>query len=122
MTRYSYRTPGTRLWWSNVAEWCDCAILLNRRRLSGKRHRDLETHGMCMPLAMIKIEDDSEAIDRALWLLTKGPTGLQRPQRGKRGDHPTTAIIVALKNRQAILIREIDDIPQGENWRAVHDP
>lgn len=48
-----YRTPGTRLWWSNVREWCDCGYVLNRRRLSHKRNRDLETHGMCMPLDLI---------------------------------------------------------------------
>lgn len=122
MTRLLYQAPGTRLWRSNVEEWCDRACQLNRRRLSRKRHRDLETHGMCMPLRMIEIEDDIEAIDRAPWLFTEGPTGLQRPQRGTRGDHPTTPIIMALKYRKALLKREADEIPQGANGRADHDP
>ncbi|OBY26782.1 hypothetical protein A9D60_17480 [Leisingera sp. JC1] len=77
---------------------------------------------MCMPLEMIKIEQDLEAIEIALWLYRKGPTGLQRPQRGKRGDHPSTPIIMALQNRAMMLRRSADEIPQGANWRAVHDP
>ncbi len=121
MTRFIYRTPGTALWWGDVAEWCRCAWQLDRRRLSRKRHRDLETHGMCLPLAMIEIENNLEAVEDALWLYKRGPTGLQRPQRGKRGEHPTTPIIMALQNRAAILRRAVDDIPQGANWRAVHD-
>ncbi|ATF04065.1 hypothetical protein PhaeoP75_04466 (plasmid) [Phaeobacter gallaeciensis] len=122
MTRYSYRTPGTALWWSNVAEWCACAHRLDQRRSSGKRNCDLETHGGCMPLAMIAIEDDLEAIEAAIWLLTRGPAYLIRPQRGSRADHPTTPIIVALNNRAAILKREADNMPRGANWTAVHGP
>lgn len=60
------RTPGTRLWWSNVREWCDCGYALNRRRLSRKRNRDLETRGMCMPLDLIYRETDLEAVDLVL--------------------------------------------------------
>ncbi|QDI74478.1 hypothetical protein [Leisingera sp.] len=70
---------------------------------------------------MIEIENNLEAVEDALWLYKRGPTGLQRPQRGKRGEHPTTPIIMALQNRAAILRRAVDDIPQGANWRAVHD-
>lgn len=77
---------------------------------------------MCLPLAMIEIENNLEAVENALWLFKRGPTGLQRPQRGKRGNHPSTPIIMALQNRAAILRRAADVIAQGENWRAVHDP
>ncbi len=114
MTQYIYTTPGTRVRWSNVAEWCAAAWTLDRRRWSRKARRDLETHAVCMPLAMIKIENDLEAIEEAVKLLKYGPTGLQRPQRGHRGDHPTTAIIVALNNRAAVLKRAADNIPQCE--------
>lgn len=117
--KITYRTPGTRVQWSNVAEWCAAAWTLDRRRWSRKARRDLETHAMCMPLAMIKIEVDLEAIEEAVKLLKYGPTGLQRPQRGHRGDHPTTAIIVALNNRAAVLRRQTDDIPTGGNWNAI---
>lgn len=119
MQRQTYRTPGTRLWWSNVAEWCACAHQFHRRRLSRKRHRDLETHGMCMPLATVAIEDDTEAIAAAIWLPNRGPTGLPRPKRGKRGDHPTTPLIMALMNRAAVLRRAAEKLPRGDNWTAV---
>ncbi len=51
-----------------------------------------------------------------------GPSGLRRPRRGTRGDHATSAIIVALKNREAILKRQLGDIPPGANWCAVRNP
>lgn len=75
-----------------------------------------------MPLAMIAIEDDLEAIEAAIWLLTRGPAYLIRPQRGSRANHPTTPIIVALNNRARILKREVDNMPRGANWTAVHGP
>lgn len=62
---------------------------------------------------MIRIEDYLEAIDEAVRLLKHGPTGLQQPQRGHRGDHPSTAIIVALSNRAAVLRRKADVKPHG---------
>ena len=49
------------------------------------------------------------------------PTGMECPQRGKRGDRATSAVIVALKNRDAILNRPLGDIPQDANWRVVRD-
>lgn len=54
---------------------------------------------------MIEIDDDLEAIERALWLYRKGQAGLKRPHCGKRGDHSSTAIIVAMNNRAAALRR-----------------
>lgn len=120
MPRYSYRTPGTRLWWSNVAEWCDCAHQLNRRNLSAKRRVDLETHGGCVPLEMIAIEEDLSAIEAAVFLLKYGPIGLRRPQRGERINHATTPVLMALNNRAAILRRKSDHMPPGANWLAVH--
>ncbi len=117
-----YRTPGTRLWWSNVREWCECGYVLNRRRLSHKRNRDLETHAMCMPLDMIYRETNLEAVNLAIWFYRHGPIGVRRPQRGARGDHPSTPIFVALMNRRANLVRDQDDIPEGGNWRAAHAP
>lgn len=118
--RLQYRTPGTRLWWSNVREWCDCGYVLNRRRLSRKRNRDLETHAMCLPLKLIYGEPDLEAIDLAIWFYRQGPIGIRRPQRGARAYHPSTPIFVALNNRRAVLVRDLDAVPEGDNWRAVH--
>jgi len=83
-TRYEYRTPSTRLWWSNVHEWCDFGYMLNRRRFSRKRNRDLETHAMCMPTEMIYREVDLAAIDLALRFYRHGPISISRPQRGAR--------------------------------------
>ena len=117
-----YRTPGTRLWWSNVREWCDCGYVLNRRRLSHKRNRDLETHGTCMPLDLIYRETDLEAVDLAIWFYRHGPIGVRRPQRGHRGDHPSTPIFQALMNRRAILVRDQDGISERDNWQAAHAP
>lgn len=119
MIRINYRTPGTRLWWSNVQEWCTCAWTLERRRLSAKRNRDIETHAICVPLEMIKIESDLDAIEQAVELYKHGPKGIRRPQRGHRGEHGSTPIIVALQNRAAVLRREADALPKGENWSAV---
>ena len=51
-----------------------------------------------------------------------GPTGLKRLQSGKRGDPATLAVIVALKNREAILNRPLGDIREEANWREVRDP
>ena len=117
-----YRTPGTRLWWSNVREWCDCGHVLNRRRLSHKRNRDLETRSMRMPLDLIYRETDLEAVDLAIWFYRHGPIGIRLPQRGHRGDHPSTPIFPALMNRRAVLVRDQDSIPEGGNWRAAHAP
>ena len=121
MTRITeYRTPGTRLWWSNVREWCDSGYALNRRRLSHKRNRDLETHGMCMPLDLIYRETDLEAVDLAIWFYRHGPIGIRRPQRGHRGDHPSTPIFQGLMNRRVTLLSEQDDVPEGDKWRAAY--
>ena len=122
MTRYQYRTPGTRLWWGDVGEWCALAFVLDRRRLSRKRNRDLETHAMCMPLEMIYAETELEALDLAIWFYRHGPIGIRRPQRGARKDHPSTPILMALNNRRASLLRKRDHIPEGGNWIAAHPP
>lgn len=119
MKRIIYRTPGTRVEWSNVREWCFAAFNLDRRRSSEKRNRDLTTHSGCMPLSMIYAETDLEAIETAVYLLKYGPSYLCRPTRGNRAAHPSTPIIVALSNRAAVLRRQADDIPTGGNWKAM---
>ncbi len=119
MTRISYRTPGTRVWWSSVEEWCTAGIKLSQRRLSHKRNRDLATHSGCMPLTMIYAETDLKVIERALHLLKFGAPPLCRPERGYRADHPSTPVIVALKNRIAVLKKEEDVIPAGDNWHKA---
>ena len=119
MTRTIYRTPGTLVTWGNVREWCMAAFKLDRRRSSEKRNRDLKTHAGIMPLSMIYAETDLEAIECAIYLLKQGPSYLCRPERGYRADHPSTPIIVALSNRAAVLRREADVMPTGDNWNAV---
>ncbi|WP_339106922.1 hypothetical protein [Roseovarius rhodophyticola] len=74
-----------------------------------------------MPLDLIYRETELEAVDLALWFYRHGPIGIRRPQRGHRGDHPSTPIFQALMNRRAALARSQDDIPEGDNWRAAHD-
>jgi len=120
MTNPVYRTPGTTVTWSSVTEWCLAAMKLDRRRLSQKRNRDLTTHSGCMPLSMIYAETDLEAIETAVFLLKSGPKYLCRPTRGNRAEHPSTPIIVALNNRAAVLRREADVIPEGDNWKAAN--
>lgn len=115
-----YRTPRTRLTWSTVSEWCDCARQLDRRRLSSKRSRDLETHACILPRSVIAAETSLEAIEDAIWLLRHGPIGMRRPQRGYRADHGTTPVLMDLQNRRAVLKRTLDVIATGDNWRAVH--
>lgn len=61
-----YRTPGTRLWWSDVGEWIAAARKIDRRRLSQQRYRALQNHGGSMPRALIDLETDIDAIDDAL--------------------------------------------------------
>ena len=87
-----------------------------------KCNRDLDTHGMCMPLDLIYRETDLEAVDIAIWFYRYGPIGIRRPQRGHRGDHPSTSIFQALMNRRAVLVRDQDSIQEGDNWRAAHAP
>ena len=75
--RVEYRTPGTKLWWGNVAEWCSCGYVLNRRRLSRKRNRDLETHAerifqaavvtRTMPIGNLTGMQDGERDQLAAW-------------------------------------------------------
>jgi len=119
MTDSIYQTPGTRVRWGNVREWCLAAFQLDRRRSSEKRNRDLTTHSGCMPLSMIYAETDIEAIETALYLLKYGPSYLCRPTRGNRAAHPSTPVIVALNNRATVLKREADVIPHGDNWIAM---
>ncbi len=77
---------------------------------------------MCMPLDLIYTETDLEAVNLAIWFYRHGPIGIRRPQRGARGNHPSTAIFVALMNRRVVLLRAQDNIPKGGNWRAAHAP
>lgn len=64
---------------------------------------DPATHSGCMPLPMIYAETDLKVIERALHLLKFGPPPLCRPERGYRADRPSTPVIVAHKNRMAVL-------------------
>jgi hypothetical protein len=120
MTRWEYRTPGTALWWSDVASWCAAARRLAARRCSARRSAALEAHAAALPLSMIAAETDAAAIADALDLLKHGPPCLARPPRGARAGAPQTPRIVALANRAARLARDADALPTGGNWIAVH--
>ena len=119
MPVYRYTTPGTRLTWSNVSEWIEAAHRINRRNASRHRNRALANHGAAMPRELIDRERDIDAIEAALSLLKYGHPSLSRPQRGSRGNHPTTPIIVDLMNRLAVLKRDAE-MPAGNNWVAMH--
>lgn len=118
--RHEYRTPGTNLWWGSVAAWCRAAHQIDARRASRHRNAALVAHAAALPRALIDIEENAPAIDHGLELLKYGPPSLRRPSRGDRADHPTTAIIMWLANRRAVLARLADDIPEGDNYRAIH--
>ena len=121
MTRYEYKTPGTRLWWGSVRAWCQAAHQLDRRRSSGQRDAALAAHAAALPRDLIEIEDDLTAVEAALELLEDGPNCLRRPLRGHRAGAPQTVRIMWLKNRAAALRRAADSIPPGPNWLAMQD-
>ncbi|MEM8976049.1 MAG: hypothetical protein AAGD43_28620 [Pseudomonadota bacterium] len=64
-------------------------------------------------------ETDLKVIEQALYLLKFGPSPVCRPEHGYRADHPSTPVIVALKNWMAVLKKEEDMIPAGGNWMAM---
>ena len=126
MTSPRYTTPGTRVSWGTVSEWIEAAHKINARRLSRHRNRALENHAGALPREVINLETDIEKIQRALHLFKYGPTGLARPTRGHRANHPSTPVIVDLSNRLAVLERS-NGMRPGANWPAVfggddHDP
>jgi len=104
-TGFEHHTPGARLWWGTVAAWIEAAHRLDRRRSSSARNRALRAHVAALPLDLIAVEDDAEALRAALWLLKYGPTDLRRPQRSARAGAPHTARIMAINNRLAHLAR-----------------
>lgn len=118
MTLYKYTTPGTRLAWSDVAEWVSAAHRIDRRRLSAARNRALATHGAALPRDLINRETHVRSLEAALHLLKCGPPGLARPPKGARAGHPTTPIIMDLMNRLAVLNRQ-DEMGAGNNWTAM---
>jgi hypothetical protein len=86
---------------------------------NAKPYRALQNHGGSMPRALIDLETDIYAIDDALDLLKYGPPCLSLPQRGHRAKAAQTRIIMDLMNRRAALVRQIDDLPEGDNWIAA---
>ncbi len=118
MTIYRYTTPGTRITWSNVAEWVEAAHRIDRRRLSAARNRALAAHGAVLPRELIERETHVPTLEAAIHLLKYGPPGLARPPRGARADHPTTPVIMDLMNRRAVLDRQ-HEIAPGQNWTAI---
>ncbi|MBL4556867.1 MAG: hypothetical protein JKP98_05865 [Rhodobacteraceae bacterium] len=84
MTRWEYRTPGTALWWSDVAGWCAAARRLLGPALFGRRSAALEAHAAALPLSMIAAETDAAAIADALDLLKHGRPALRAAARSAR--------------------------------------
>ena len=122
MYRCSYKTPGTRLQWSTLHEWIAAAHRIDRRRCGEARNRALAAHAACLPKSVIEQEQTIETIDAAVDLLKYGRPGFARPPQGCRANHPTTPIIMDLMNRRAVLLRQLDDMPAGDNWTAMHGP
>ena len=118
MTRHRYTTPGTRLTWSDVAEWVSAAHRIDRRGLSAARNRALAAHGAALPRALINRETHGPSLEAGIHLLKHGPPRLARPPKGARAGHPTTPIIMDLMNRLAVLKRR-REMPPGDNWTAV---
>ena len=121
-----YRTPGTRLTWASLSDWCAVAGLLSERRdLDGRNQRASAAHVEVLPLAFVTGCDDVDALETLLWWLIESPPrkDFVRPLRGYRADAPHTPLIMAAKNRLAQLARAADaaTMPVGHNRRAVID-
>ncbi len=121
-----YRTPGTRLTWANLSDWCAVAgVLSERRDVDGDNQMARAAHVEALPLALVAGCDDVDALATLLWWLIESPPSkhIVRPLRGHRADAPHTPLIMAAKNRLAQLARAADTatMPIGHNRRAVID-
>ena len=116
------RTPAPRLFWCDLAGWCQAAWILDRRNASAARHEAIAAHLAALPLDLVRRCDDADALHAALYLWRHGPNGFKQPHRGQRATALQTPLIVAAENRLAQLRRAAaaDDIPAGPNWRAMH--
>lgn len=94
-------TPHTRLTWSNLTEWLAAWNRLHHRAHSGERYMKESAHVRLLPVAMVADELSVVVLYDFLDVLHDS-TGL-RPPRGRRGNHPTTHLLVAANNRLAQL-------------------
>ena len=121
-----YRTPGTRLTWASLSDWCAVAGVLSQRRdLDGRNQMARAAHVEVLPLAFVTGCDDVAALQKLLWWLIESPASkdIVRPLRGHRADAPHTPLIMAAKNRLVQLARAADaaTMPIGHNRRAALD-
>lgn len=98
-----YTTPTTKLTWSTLAQWCDCALTLNARPCSRQNNERMEFHVNVLPLALINTCTDEKALRACRSLLQHGPKHIAQPSRGQRANAPHTALIVAINNRLSAL-------------------
>jgi hypothetical protein len=97
-----YRTCGTGVTWCDLRSWLDGAIELAGRRPSSKAYADGDRHLRGIELRLVYRCENPETLRGVLDLFNATGTrnnSMCAPARGLRGDHPTTPIIVAVKNR-----------------------
>jgi len=93
-------TPGTRLSWSNLAEWIAAWRQLQRRRHSSRRYAQESAHKRALPLEMIAHEVEPTILYAFLDIMHSSNV---RPPKGMRDGHPTTEHVVAANNRLSHL-------------------
>lgn len=117
-----YKTPYSRLFWSNLEEWITVAGIIRARRSSLRRNRQRAGHVAALPVKLIYECQSRKSLDFVLFLLIAHGSDFMLPCRGDRKNAPHTALIVAIKNRLAQIDRAEDlaSMPDGHNSRGRH--
>jgi hypothetical protein len=101
-----YRTCGTGVRWWDLRSWLDGAMTLANRRASSKAYADGDRHLRSIELKIVYRCRSPETLLGVLRLFEDTGTrnnSMRMPARGLPGEHPTTPIVVAVKNRLAEL-------------------
>lgn len=109
-----------------VRQWMRAAHHVQQRRMS--RHRDEAAVRLRGYLTLVVVNLCDELADLKVlrrFLVTSHPAMFGRPNRGVRGEHWTTPLIVHIDNRIAMLTRLearlADPMPDGANFSAMRD-
>lgn len=78
------QTPGTNGQWTDLAEWIRAARLLDKRRASAKRNRDLDSHWKALPIAFVEQAQEPELTELISMLRAPNNVPWGAPHRGQR--------------------------------------
>ncbi|MCA9994330.1 MAG: hypothetical protein KDE56_01205, partial [Anaerolineales bacterium] len=92
------RIPGTNLEFYNLHTWANAFFELLERRDSVKLEKQKEAAIKALTVELCQAEAQPRALKRVMTLLKQN-----RPPRGQRHNHPTTPLIVAIRNRLFLL-------------------